>query len=291
MIKIDKSNHVFKMSISNAPAQYCHSGDTLKFETLDCFSNVLIPEGTEFEVDLLKNTNPATGPLYIYDCQIGDTLKIEILDIEVGDVGIFVTGPVNALFENYFEKFTINRIKVQNGVATLPRNMDVPTRPMIGVIGVATEGALSTGLPGIHGGNLDCNDICKGSTLYLPVFTEGGLLAIGDLHALMGDGEIGECGLEIGGMVTIRVTVLKGKHIAAPILETEDFIEIIGLGSTLEEASQNASKHMLDYMIHELNMSENDAAVRVCLCGNLKICQHVNSVKTVAMKIDKSMIT
>ncbi len=67
MIKIDKANHIFKMSISNAPAQYCHSGDTVKFETMDCFSNVLIPEGTEFEVDLLKNTNPATGPLYICD--------------------------------------------------------------------------------------------------------------------------------------------------------------------------------------------------------------------------------
>jgi len=40
-------------------------------------------------------------------------------------------------------------------------------------------------------------------------------------------------------------------------------------------------------MIHELNMSENDATVRVCLCGNLKICQHVNSVKTVAMKLVK----
>ncbi len=291
MIKIDKANHIFKMSISNAPAQFCHSGDIVKFETMDCFSNVFIAEGTEFGVDNPKNCNPATGPLYIYDCQIGDTLKIEILDIEVGEVGIFVTGPVNALFESYFEKFTINRIKVQNGVVELSNNVDVPARPMIGVIGVATEGALSTGLPGIHGGNLDCNDICKGSTLYLPVFTEGGLMAIGDLHALMGDGEIGECGLEIGGMVTIRVTVLNGKRIAAPILETEDFIEIIGLGSTLEEASQNASRDMLDYLIHELNMSKNDAAIRLCLCGNLKICQHVNSVKTVAMKIDKSMIT
>lgn len=285
MMRIDKANHIFNMSISNAPAQFCHSGDIVKFETMDCFSNVFIAEGTEFGVDNPKNSNPATGPLYIYDCQIGDTLKIEILDIEVGEVGIFVNGPVNALFENYFEKFTINRIKVKNGVVKLSSHVVVPARPMIGVIGVATEGELSTGLPGIHGGNLDCNDICKGSTLYLPVFAEGGLLAIGDLHALMGDGEIGECGLEIEGMVTIRVTVLKGKRIAAPILETEDFIEIIGLGSTLEEASQNASRHMLDYMIQELNMSENDAAIRLCLCGNLKICQHVNSVKTVAMRM------
>ncbi len=171
MMKIGKANHVFNTSISNEPAQYCHSGDIVKFETMDCFSNVLIPESTEFEVDILKNTNPATGPLYIYD------------------------------------------------------------------------------------------------------------------------GEIGECGLEIEGMVTIIVTVLKGKRIAAPILETEDFIEIIGLGSTLEEASQNASRHMHDYMIKELNMSENDAAIRLCLCGNLKICHHVNSVKTVAMRIDKGMIT
>ena len=43
---------------------------------------------------------------------------------------------------------------------------------------------------------MDCNKIKAGTTLYLPVNVPGALLSMGDLHALMGDGEVLICGLE-----------------------------------------------------------------------------------------------
>lgn len=64
---------------------------------------------------------------------------------------------------------------------------------------------------------MDCKEIVKGSILYLHVNVEGGLLAMGDLHAVMGDGETGGCGLEINGEVTVRVNVIKDKIFPTPV--------------------------------------------------------------------------
>ena len=48
-----------------------------------------------------------------------------------------------------------------------------------------------------HGGNMDFTEVQPGNTLYLPVFREGGLLVLGDVHALQGDGEIYGEGLSV----------------------------------------------------------------------------------------------
>ena len=58
-------------------------------------------------------------------------------------------------------------------------------------VGVApAEGEILTFLAGPHGGNLDDHMNGIGATLHIPVFQPGALLAIGDMHASMGDGEI-----------------------------------------------------------------------------------------------------
>ena len=63
---------------------------------------------------------------------------------------------------------------------------------MIGVIGVAPEkDDINTGTPGTHGGNMDNTMITEGATLYFSVKVPGALFALGDVHAVMGDGEIG----------------------------------------------------------------------------------------------------
>ena len=98
----------------------------------------------------------------------------------------------------------IRRVPVQDNRIQY-RNLEIPARPMVGVIGVAPEsGAVSTMTPMNHGGNMDCTRIEAGCSLYLPVTAPGALLAMGDLHAIMGDGEVGNCGVEIGGRVTVR---------------------------------------------------------------------------------------
>jgi acetamidase/formamidase len=61
-------------------------------------------------------------------------------------------------------------------------------QPMIGCVGVAAPGefAPTSGPSGAYGGNIDYNRIGEGSTVYLPVFHPGGLLFVGDGHALQG---------------------------------------------------------------------------------------------------------
>jgi amidase len=63
-----------------------------------------------------------------------------------------------------------------------------PAKPMVGVVGVATDGeTLTNGLAGRHGGNLDDHWHGKGARIYFPVRQEGGMFAVGDMHATADD--------------------------------------------------------------------------------------------------------
>src|SRR5256712_9945885 len=98
-----------------------------------------------------------------------------------------------------------------------------PAKPMVGVVGVATSGEeLSNGLAGQHGGNLDDHFHGKGARIYFPVRQPGGMFAVGDMHAAMGDGEICFTGVEIAGEVDIRFDLLKGKQATWPVTELAD---------------------------------------------------------------------
>ena len=60
----------------------------------------------------------------------------------------------------------------------------------------AEPGSHSTIPPRRHGGNLDCRELVAGSTLYLPIAVDGGLLSVGDGHAAQGDGEVAGTAIE-----------------------------------------------------------------------------------------------
>ena len=59
---------------------------------------------------------------------------------------------------------------------TLPWGTELTLAPFFGVMGVAPPpayGTISTIQPREHGGNLDNKELTEGSTLFLPVWTEG----------------------------------------------------------------------------------------------------------------------
>lgn len=74
------------------------------------------------------------------------------------------------------------------------------------MIGVAAKNeGISCDKPGAHGGNMDTKLVTSGATLYFPVFHEGGLLSLGDLHAAMGDGKISVFEIESSAQISINV--------------------------------------------------------------------------------------
>lgn len=289
MINIERNNIIYKMSKDNKPVAYAKSGDTVTFHTFDCFKNQLLPENAKLDTDAPSLNNPTTGPLYIDGALPGDTLKVEVIDIEVGALGIGCSGPSLKCFHEKLEEFRIKRIKVNDGMAEIFEHVFVPIEPMIGVIGVAPlEDNIPTALPGNHGGNMDCKQIKKGAVLYLPVLTEGALLAIGDLHALMGDGEVSECGLEIEGKATVKVTILPKTGRTVPAVYVDDKWITIASCKTLDEAAEEATRMMFEFLTEEVDMDAYDAGMLLSLTGNLAVCQNCNSDKTMRMELPLS---
>lgn len=275
------------LSRENQPCDRILSGETVAFETYDCFTNQFLPEDATFENVVRKPGNPATGPLYIEGAMPGDMLKIRILDIEMGPVGIVMLGPNSGSEKEEFPRKVLKRVPVKDGFAFFNEKVKIPVKPMIGVIGVAPAGeGVSTITPMDHGGNMDCTQIRKGVTLYLPVFVKGALLSMGDFHGIMGDGEVEDCGLEIEGKATIQVDVVRNKNcVPYPMIETEDKLITIASREQVEEAWRAATRQMYDFMKEKIGMDYEDAGMLLTMTGDLVICQTVNPMKTVRMEL------
>lgn len=286
MLKLDTKNYVLNMSPSNSPVSTAKSGDTVIFKTMDCFSNKLSSPEDLMSTVTWANINPATGPLFIEDAHKGDTLKVEILDIAVADHGVISDGPGFGVFGDVLKEETTKVVPIVNDTVVFNDKLQFPINPMIGVIGVAPEtGSIPTGTPGTHGGNMDCKKISKGSTLYLPVSCEGALLSIGDVHALMGDGEVVVCGVECAAEVTVKVQVLKDCALPLPFLVNSTHAMSIFSASTMDEAAKGATLNMQSFLTEQLHIPYHEAAMLLSVAGDLAVCQMVDPLITVRMEL------
>lgn len=289
---IDRSEISYVFS-PNVPARCrIRPGETVCFETYDCFTNRFLPEGTTYENVPKCPGNPVTGPLFVEGAYPGDMLKIKIERIETGPVGIVVVGPKSGCMREKFPEREIRRISVTDGMARFNDILSLPISPMIGTIGTAPEsGEIPAITPTDHGGNMDCTQIREGTVLYLPVFCEGGLLSMGDVHALMGDGETEDCGLEIEAKVTVTVEVVKNPGISWPLLETGDRWIAIASKETVEEAWRAADRQMFEFMTEQAGIGAYETGMLLTLAGDLVFCQTVNPFLSVRMEMKKSILS
>lgn len=287
-------NHVIhKMSADNVPALSIRPGEQICLETYDCYQGQLLPEGTTFADFDRKYGNPATGPVYVEGAKPGAALRIMVDQIGLDEVGILDIGNTSGALKAYFRgaDTCIRRLHIKDGHIDYHERWQIPVNPMIGVIGTAPapeNGAVGTLSPMNHGGNMDCIKVEQGCTLYLPVFVEGALLAAGDLHAIMGDGEVGNCGVEIGGRVVLTVDVAPEEEAFPwPVIENDTQWITVAYGESLDEASNKAVGQMFEFLTRRFALSDVDAGMLMDMVGDLRVCQIVNPYKTVRMEIPK----
>jgi amidase len=266
-------------------------GEVIKFEAKDSYDNQI--DGEDKFRDQLDESRVclATGPVFVEGAEKGDLIQVKILDIALADKGVAVTRPVFGVLGDMVKKARTRVVtKVDNSFFSF-MDIKVAVKPMIGIIGVAPlEGKYSTKIPWKHGGNMDTNDITEGSTLYLPVGQKGGLLALGDCHALMGDGEIFS-GCEISAEVIVKVDVIKKRKIEWPLVETKDYTMVIASGDNEFDAAKEASKQAVDFLSKGLGLSWDDALILASLTVDLKISQISNSKKTIRAAIPKYIVS
>lgn len=289
--RISTDNCVYCMSKENESVLSVPSGSVVVFETYDCFQNQITKEDQEIENISWDNINPATGPLNVEGAEVGDILRVEILKIDIADTGVMAAIPNAGLLGDMVKASEIKVVPIKDGKAIFNDKIQIPVNPMIGVIGVAPKSVeIPCGAPDYHGGNMDNTKITAGSTLYFPVNTKGALLAMGDLHACMGDGEIMVTGVEISGEVTVKVEVLKDETICNPMMEDADSIYTIASDEDLMTAVKSATKDMHRIIMKKLDMSFNESGMLLSAVGDVQICQVVDPKLTVRFRMPKSVI-
>ena len=267
------------------------SGDTVRIRTMDCFGNqVRTPEDELDEIDW-DRINPATGPIYVEGAMPGGALKVQIQKIELDGRTASCTGEDEGVCGDRFKGWatSINRIEGDHLVWT--EKLSIPLKPMIGVIGVAPEGdPVNCGTPGHHGGNMDCTEIGEGAVLYFPVTAPGALFGCGDMHAVMGDGEISVSGAEVAGYATVLLTALPQLSLPNPLLVTPTHMGIIASRPTLDEAADEAVHQMVDLVHERTGTDEAELVMLFSLVGDVRVCQMVDPEETVRFMVPKYVL-
>lgn len=290
-MEVTTNQVIYKFSAQNTPVLEVASGSPVRIHTLDCFSNQLrSPEDKMAALDW-DRINPATGPVYIKDAEPGDVLKVTINRIELDEKGTVVSGEELGILGGILKDVYTKIVPIKGGNAVFAGGMEIPVRPMIGVIGVApAKEEINTGTPGRHGGNMDNTMVGEGASLYFNVEVPGALFACGDVHAVMGDGEIGVSGLEIPARIDVTLEAIKGKSVRSPMLENAEYWSVIESAEDIEDAVQRATENMFYFLKDRLELMEGEIAMLMSLAGQLQFCQVVDPLKTVRFIMPKRYI-
>jgi amidase len=250
-------------------------GTVVKLETQDCFSGQIQSEDDLVtEIDFAR-VNGATGPIGVRGAEPGDSLVVELLEVRPVERGFAALIPgIGSLIDRVEAPLT-QVFEIEGDTIRMNDRISFPLRPMVGVIGVATDGEeLTNGFAGRHGGNLDNHLHGPGATVYLPVRQPGGMLAIGDMHASMGDGEVCFTGVEIAGEVTLRIDVLKGKQGTWPVTELDAaWIAHGTAGPDFREALDAAVEEAARQLVDQWGFSMEEAFVFLSVACDANVCQ------------------
>ena len=291
MIELDDSKTLFSFGKDLEPVLKVPSGETVRIRTKDCFGNQLLgPEDQLSEIDW-EAINPAPGPIYVEGAVAGGTLKVHIDNIELDAQTSSCTGKDEGVCGDRFSDWATHFCKVEDGKVVWDERLSIPVAPMIGVIGVAPEGEpVNCGTPGKHGGNMDNTAIAAGATLYFPVAVDGALFGCGDMHAVMGDGEVSVSGAEVAGYATVTLTALPELSVPNPLIENETHFGIIVSAESLDKAAELAVQQMVDLLASRTNESEADLVMLLSLVADVRVCQMVDPEKTVRFMVPKYVL-
>ena len=286
-----KDKVIFSFNQNNKPAYFVDDGEIFMVETDDCYSGQIKNESVKRPDIDISIMDCSVGPIYVNGAEPDDVLCVEILKIDFAPQGVMVTSKgLGVLGEKITEPNT-KIIPISGGYAHFAPGIDLPLTPMMGVIGVAPRsGDIHCAVPGDHGSNMDTKIITVGSKVYLPVAVKGALLAVGDLHACMGDGELSGTGIETAGKILMKVTVLKGTRLERPMVETADSMYTIASAKEFKDGVHAAVEDMVNYLMKKTGLSFPDAYRLLSATCDIQVSQVVNDLHTFRVRAPKALL-
>ena len=291
--------YTVQYSARTTPILRIRPGDRVRTSTLD---NMGRDERLTFR---WMPGNTLTGPFWIEGAMPGDTLVVRLERVALNrDTAEMWGGSINAKATGAYEQsptpgwsrtWLLDR---ERGVARpgapsgRVAGLELPLRPMIGSIGVAPPLNQSwfAGDLGFHGGNLDYQRVTEGTTLYLPVWQAGAFLALGDGHALQGDGEITGQGLETSLDVEFTVDLIRGKTLGQVWMEDAEDVMVSGIDNSLDDALRMATTGMARWLKDRYGLTDSEIATLMGAAVRYDIAEVVDARPHVVARLSKKIL-
>lgn len=287
MKRLGREHHIYVLDPKGQPAITIDSGEELIVETWDAFEGIRDPAALEEKA--LRG--PATGPIYVNGAEPGDALRVEFLNISAKEGAVHMVRPGRGFLEEEFSEAYPTIMSFEDGSVVLPSGLRLPLVPSMGLVATTPTYRQNTASDsGPYGGDIDMKELVTGSTLYLPVFLQGGLLAMGDCHAVVGDGAVAGTGAECSADTHIRVTVEKGMKITSPRALTPDHFVVLSYGEDLGLAMRQAVRDMVDFLVREKGMAAYDAYTLLSLAGDVRVSRTFRPISPVKMMLSRKAL-
>ena len=285
MQRLSRDHYTTVLDPSLAPALTIASGEEVLVETWDAY------KGVWGEAHEPPERAPATGPIAVQGALPGDALRIEILAITPSAEALHDVRAGRGFLGETFTTRYQTVMPLRDGSLTFPGGITVALRPSIGLIATTpTAIQITASDSGPYGGDLDMKELVAGSTLWLPVFVPGGMLVLGDCHAVLGDGAVGGTGAECAAEVTLRITLEKQRQLPGPrVLTTEHFAVLVS-GEDVAEAMRLAVRHMVDFLVHEKGMEPYNAYSLLSLVGDIRMSRTFRPLSPVKMLLAREVL-
>jgi acetamidase/formamidase len=231
--------------------------------------------------------NPIAGPIWVQGARPGDTLIVNIDEIEVDSYSWIAIGPrrgplgESTRWPELSGEYTTKIFQHTPGPSGTTRDGTLhfddrrswPITPFVGTFGVAPEREVTTSLDGQGewGGNLDIRDVAPGNRIFLPIFHEGARFYLGDVHASQGDTEFTGTAAETKATVRLRLELKQAKRIPGVRIEKPGSLISVHAEKPLDLAVETATIHLMDWLISDHGFSPVDAYCLVSTCPHFRI--------------------
>jgi acetamidase/formamidase len=279
------------------PVLTIEPGDALVVRTLDAHGHLArqtVPGEVQPVAFPARRGHCLVGPIAVQGARPGDVLAIRVGALRPDSWGFTTSGGRDNVLQRRLgldsaePAWLLWDIDADTGVAVNQHGHHVPIEPFLGVMAVGLpEGAHSTIPPrAVGGGNIDCRSLVAGSTLFLPVATEGAMVYLGDGHAAQGDGELGGTAIECGMTTELTIDLLPSAPLDAVHAVTPDGRITFGFDADLNEAMSTALDHMVTWLAGDLKLPRAEALALASCVVDMRVTQVANETWGVHAVLD-----
>jgi acetamidase/formamidase len=289
LLTIESGDTVTMSSVSGQPAQLPPPGSGLKVPAaLAAIHKEVQPK--------IGGPHILTGPVAVRGARAGQVLEVRIKAIELHyDWGYNAIRPLAGALPDDFKEMRVIHIPLDKNrmIGTLPWGLELPLKPFFGIMAVAPPaawGMINSPPPRRNGGNMDNKELVAGTTLYLPIHTDGALFSCGDGHGVQGDGEVCITAIETGLIGTFELHVRPDMRLEWPVAETPTHVMTMAFDPDLDDAVVIALRDMIKLICGRIGISREDAYTLCSLAADLRVTQVVNGAKGIHCMLEKKLL-